>query len=143
MEWTYGLSQIDEMARVFWKTFPDKKIYAFQGQMGAGKTSFIRSLCAVKKVKEMVSSPTFAIINEYSYPDGILFHLDLYRLKDEQEALRAGVEDCLNSGAICLLEWPERAPGILPEGTLGIVLETMDEMTRKITAPSIIRKNSG
>ena len=143
MEWTYGLDQIDEMARIFWKTFPDKKIYAFQGPMGAGKTSFIRALCAVKNVKEMVSSPTFSIINEYSYTDGVLYHLDLYRLKNEQEAVRAGVEDCLYSGAVCLLEWPERAPGILPEGTLGIVLETIDQKSRKITAPSIIGKNSG
>jgi tRNA threonylcarbamoyladenosine biosynthesis protein TsaE len=143
MEWTYDLAQIDEMASVFWETFPDKRIYAFQGQMAAGKTSFIRALCAAKNVKETVSSPTFSIINEYSYPGGILYHLDLYRLKDEQEALRAGVEDCLYSGSICLLEWPERASGILPRETLGIFLETLDENTRKITAPSIIGKNSG
>jgi len=143
MEWTYSLPQINEIARFFWNTFPDKKIYAFQGDMGAGKTSFIRALCLAKKVKETVSSPTFSIINEYVSPDGVIYHLDLYRLKDEQEAIRAGVEDCLYSGAICLIEWPERAPGILPEGTLGISLEMLDEKTRKITAPSFIRKNSG
>jgi len=143
MEWTYSLPQINEIAESFWKTFPDKKIYAFQGQMGAGKTSFIRALCRVKKVKETVSSPTFSIINEYRLPQGVLYHLDLYRLKDEQEAIRAGVEDCLYSGALCLVEWPERAPGIFPEDTLGISLQMLDENTRKITAPSIIRKNSG
>ena len=143
MEWTYGLPQINEIARAFWKTFPDKRVYAFKGPMGAGKTSFIKALCLAKNVHETVSSPTFSIINEYSSPDGVLYHLDLYRLKDEQEALRAGVEDCLYSGAICLVEWPERAPGILPEDTLGISLEMLDEKTRKITAPSVIEKNSG
>jgi tRNA threonylcarbamoyladenosine biosynthesis protein TsaE len=137
MEWTYTLTEIDEMARVFWKNFPDNKIYAFHGDMAVGKTSFIRALCAVKKVKETVSSPTFSIINEYSYPEGSLYHLDLYRLKDEREAIRAGVEDCIYSGAICLVEWPERAPGIFPEKTLGIFLELLDQITRKIRVPSL------
>jgi tRNA threonylcarbamoyladenosine biosynthesis protein TsaE len=143
MEWTFTLTGIDPMARVFWESFPDKKIYAFQGNMGAGKTSFIRALCAAKNVKETVSSPTFSIINEYSYPGGTIYHLDLYRLKDEEEAIRAGVEDCLHSGEICLVEWPDRAPGIFPEESLGILLETLDETTRKIRAPFDIGKNSG
>jgi tRNA threonylcarbamoyladenosine biosynthesis protein TsaE len=137
MEWTYTLAEIDEMARVFWETFANHKIYAFHGNMAVGKTSFIRALCAVKKVKETVSSPTFSIINEYSYPEGRLYHLDLYRLKDEREAIRAGVEDCIYSGDICLVEWPERAPGIFPEETLGIFLELLDQKTRKIRVPSL------
>jgi tRNA threonylcarbamoyladenosine biosynthesis protein TsaE len=143
MEWTYTLPEIDETARVFWKSFPDKKIYAFGGEMGTGKTSFIRALCMAKKVKESVGSPTFSIINEYSYPDGIIYHLDLYRLKDEEEAIRAGVEDCLYSGEICLVEWPARAPGIFPDNTLGIFLQIIDANTRKIRVPSVIGKNSG
>jgi tRNA threonylcarbamoyladenosine biosynthesis protein TsaE len=143
MEWTYSLSEIDKMARIFWATFPDEKIYAFHGGMGAGKTSFIHALCVEKKVKENVSSPTFSIINEYSYPDGILYHLDLYRLKDEQEAIRAGVEDCIYSGEICLVEWPERAPGIFPKDTLEIFLDIQDENTRIIRVPSLLEKNSG
>jgi tRNA threonylcarbamoyladenosine biosynthesis protein TsaE len=143
MERTFILPQIDEMARVFWESFPDKKIYAFQGNIGAGKTSFIRALCAVKNVKETVSSPSFSIINEYGYPGGIIYHLDLYRLKDEEEAFRAGVEDCLYSGEICLVEWPDRAPGIFPDTTLVISLETLDENTRKIRVPSVLGKNSG
>ncbi len=143
MEWTFALSGIDQMAREFWESFPDKKIYAFQGNMGAGKTSFIRALCAAKNVKETVGSPTFSIINEYSSPSGSIFHLDLYRLKDEEEAIRAGVEDCLYSGEICLVEWPDRAPGIFPKDTLGVSLEMMDPTTRKLWAPSVIGKNSG
>lgn len=143
MEWTFDLPGIDQMARAFWETFPDNKIYAFQGKMGAGKTSFIRALCAAKNVRESVGSPTFSIINEYSSPSGIIYHLDLYRLKDEEEAIRTGVEDCLYSGEICLVEWPDRAPGIFPKDTLGIFLEMLDPNTRKLRAPSVIEKNSG
>ena len=111
--------------------------------MGAGKTCFIRALCTAKKVKETVGSPTFSIINEYSYGNGIIYHLDLYRLKDEEEAIRAGVEDCLYSGEICLVEWPDRAPGIFPDDTLWIYLEVRNEVTRKIMVSSDIEKNSG
>src|SRR5450631_2830392 len=141
MERIFTLPEIEETARAFWDSFPDKKIYAFQGKMGAGKTSFIRALCGLKKVRETVSSPTFSIINEYSSPGGTIYHLDLYRLKDEEEALRAGVEDCLYSGETCLVEWPDRAPGIFPGDTLVILLETVDEKTRKISAPSVLEKN--
>jgi len=143
MEWTFTLTGIDQVARDFWESFPEKKIYAFQGNMGAGKTSFIRALCAVKNVRETVGSPTFSIINEYSSPTGIIYHLDLYRLKDEEEAIRAGVEDCLYSGETCLVEWPDRAPGIFPKETLGIFLEMLDQKTRKLRVPSVIEKNSG
>ena len=132
MEQTYTLPEIDDMARVFWESFNDKKIYAFKGNMGAGKTSFIRALCRAKNVKETVGSPTFSIINEYSFTGGIIYHLDLYRLKDEDEAIRAGVEDCLYSGEICLVEWPDRAPGIFPDDSFGVLLETINECTRKI-----------
>jgi tRNA threonylcarbamoyladenosine biosynthesis protein TsaE len=143
MERIFTLTEMEEMARVFWESFPDKKIYAFQGKMGAGKTSVIRALCSIKKVREPVGSPTFSIINEYSYSGGTIYHMDLYRLKDEEEALRAGVEDALYSGEICLVEWPDRAPGIFPDSTLVISLESLDENTRKIQAPSVLRKNSG
>src|SRR5271156_3379319 len=114
MEWIYTLPEIDEMARVFWESFPGKKIFAFKGNMGAGKTSFINALCKDKNVLDTTGSPSFSIINEYGFPGGIIYHLDLYRLKDEEEAIRAGVEDCLCSGEICLVEWPDRAPGIFP-----------------------------
>ena len=143
MERTFTLSEIDEMARVFWKSFPNKKIYAFQGNMGAGKTSFIRALCEARNVKETVGSPTFSIINEYSCESGIIYHLDLYRLKDEEEAMRAGVEDCLYSGELCLVEWPGRAKGIFPPETLGISLEIINVNTRKIRVPVVLEKNSG
>ncbi len=132
MERIYTLPEIDEIAQVFWESFPDKKVFAFKGNMGAGKTSFIRALCSVKNVEDTVGSPTFSIINEYSSAAGRIYHLDLYRLKNEEEAIRAGVEDCLYSGDVCLVEWPDRAPGIFPDTSIGISLETIDETTRKI-----------
>ncbi|HZZ74499.1 MAG TPA: tRNA (adenosine(37)-N6)-threonylcarbamoyltransferase complex ATPase subunit type 1 TsaE [Puia sp.] len=132
MQQTFTLPEIDNLARVFWESFPDKKIYAFKGNMGAGKTSFIRALCQLKNVNETVGSPTFSIVNEYSFNGGIIYHMDFYRLKNEEEAIRAGVEDCLYSGEICLVEWPDRAPGIFPDDSFGILLETIDEYTRKI-----------
>ncbi len=143
MEWRFNLNEINKIAREFWENFPDKKIFAFQGIMGAGKTSFIRALCDAKNVRESVGSPTFSIINEYSYAAGTIYHMDLYRLKDEEEAIKAGVEDCLYSGELCLVEWPDRAPGIFPVNSQGILLEMLDDKTRKISLLPHIRKNSG
>ena len=86
-----------------------------------------------KGVTSAVSSPTFSIINEYAYPGGSLYHIDLYRLKDEEEAMRAGVEDCLYSGKICLVEWPERASGLFPENTVSVYFGVVDPETRIIS----------
>src|SRR5262245_10608855 len=126
MELIFGLENIKEIATRFWKTAGNAKVFAFHGEMGSGKTTFIHALCDVKGVKDAVSSPTFSIINEYNYiEDGTskkIFHLDLYRLKDEEEAIRAGIEDCLYSDQICFAEWPEKAPGIFPDDTLHIYI---------------------
>ena len=100
--------------------------------MGAGKTTFIHHLCLARGVTDTVGSPTFSIINEYRYAGGSIFHIDLYRLKDEEEAIRAGVEDVLYSGEICLVEWPDRAPDIFPPDTVHVRLEVQGPDTRKI-----------
>jgi tRNA threonylcarbamoyladenosine biosynthesis protein TsaE len=133
MEISYDLEQIRSAAEAFWLQFAPYRVFAFQGQLGAGKTTFIQALCMAKGVIETVTSPTFPIINEYKYPEGRIFHIDLYRLRDEAEALRAGVEDTLYSGEICLVEWPERAPGIFPPETIRVRIEILDPSTRKIT----------
>ena len=117
-----------------WSAVGNKKVIAFHGSMGAGKTTFIHALCTIKGVTDTVGSPTFSIINEYKYPGGKIFHIDLYRLKDEEEALRAGVEDVLYSGELCLVEWPDRAPGIFPPDTVEVKIEALDPFTRKISA---------
>lgn len=136
MEWVFSINEINETAAAFWKQMEDVKVFAFHGEMGAGKTTFINALCAIKGVKDAVSSPTFPIINEYKYDcEGtkrLLFHMDLFRLKNEEEAIQAGVEDCLNSDFICLVEWPEKAPGIFSDDTKHIYLEVIDIHTRRI-----------
>ena len=144
MEWTFSKEKINEVAKEFWKAIKDRTVIAFHGPIGSGKTTFIHALCDAKEVKDAVGSPTFSIINEYQYvpkdigSDGtkrILFHIDLYRLNSEEEVFRAGVEDCLNSGYTCFVEWPEKAPGIFPPGTLHAFIESIDDKTRllKIT----------
>lgn len=136
MEFHFSLNDINEFATLFWKSSTGKKVFAFHGAMGSGKTTFIHALCDAKGVRDVVSSPTFSIINEYGFiEDGrpkTLYHLDLYRLKDEAEAVQAGVEDCLYSGEICLVEWPEKAPGIFPPDTEHIFIEVIDSATRKL-----------
>ena len=131
MELTVDLTNIKEQAHVFWQAVGDAKVIAFFGPMGSGKTTFIHALCEVKQVSSTISSPTFSIINEYLSPGGTIFHIDLYRLKDEDEAIRAGVEDCFYSGNICLVEWPEKAPGILPANTQKVYIDFIDIQTRR------------
>ena len=134
MELVFHLSDIAAAAVTFWHAFPRQRIFAIHGNMGAGKTTFIHALCGARGVTDTVGSPTFSIINEYRYDGGNIYHLDLYRLKDEEEALRAGVEDVLYSGEFCLVEWPDRAPGIFPDDTVHIWMEILDPETRKITS---------
>ena len=141
MEWTFSLDNINEGAKEFWKATAGKTVFAFHGQMGAGKTTFIHAICDAKNVKDVVGSPTFSIINEYEYDcEGtkkVMFHIDLYRLKDEEEAIRTGVEDALYSGYICLVEWPEKAPGIFPDDTVHVWIELIDSRTRRLKITNI------
>ena len=136
MEWLFELKDINKIATAFWKKTGTGKVIAFHGEMGAGKTTFIHSLCEVKNVTTVVSSPTFALINEYVYQSGSgeekIYHIDLYRIRDEQEALLAGIEDCLYSGFTCLVEWPEKAPGILPANTIHAYIEVNGNEVRRI-----------
>src|SRR4029077_18552039 len=94
------------------------------------------ALCDVKNVKDIVGSPTFSIINEYAFTEErkekMIYHIDLYRLKDEEEAIQVGVEDCLYSDHICLVEWPEKIPSLLPEDTLHVYINAIDPKTRRI-----------
>jgi tRNA threonylcarbamoyladenosine biosynthesis protein TsaE len=100
--------------------------------MGSGKTTFINSICAALKVKSSVSSPTYAIINEYESSNGTIFHIDLYRLKDEEEVMQAGVIDCIYSGNTCFVEWPARAPDIFPPETVEVFIDVINEESRRI-----------
>ncbi len=132
MELNFTLKNIQPAAKEFWQQVPGKKVFAFHGEMGAGKTTFIHALCDEKQVTDTVGSPTFSIINEYKSSEGRIFHIDLYRLKDEEEAMQAGVEDCLYSGDICLVEWPERAASLFPDNTVYVYLYVVNEETRNL-----------
>ena len=132
MEWMSPIDQLPATASLFWQAFPTQKIFAFSGNLGAGKTTLIQALCRSLKVQDVVTSPTFSIINEYRYPKGIIYHIDLYRLRDSDEALQAGVGECLESGELCFVEWPSIAADLLPEYTVFIELESLDPLTRKI-----------
>ena len=132
METKFDLKNIRAVAKEIWKEVGDKKVVAFHGAMGSGKTTFIRAMCLEKNVQDAVSSPTFSVINEYQTDAGVIFHLDLYRLNDLQEVIQAGVEDCLYSGNICLVEWPEKAASLFPQDTLNIRIDAIDEENRRI-----------
>jgi len=105
--------------------------------MGAGKTTFIKQLCKLKGVTDVVTSPSFSLVNEYRLPDGgSIFHIDLYRLKDEEEVRQTGIEDILYSGSYCFVEWPDKAPEIFPPDTLRIDLTIMPDLSRRIKLES-------
>lgn len=133
MDVTYKLEEIKKAALKIFELSNGKKVWALHGEMGAGKTTFVYALCANLGVTSAVASPTYAIIHEYKYDGGIIYHMDWYRLKDEEEALQAGVEDCLLSSNLCLVEWPARAMSLLPEDCFHITIKIIDEETREIT----------
>src|SRR6186997_252856 len=125
-----------EFAIDFWDIVKDAKLFAFHGEMGSGKTTLITVLCKAKGVEELISSPTYSIINEYRfYENGTekkIYHLDLYRLNSMEEIIQAGVEDCIYSGDICFVEWPEKIPGFLNENTVKVFLEIMGDTSRQV-----------
>lgn len=133
MEVNFRLEQIQDVALQLLSAAGDHKVIALHGDMGAGKTTLIHALCETMGVKDVITSPTFSIINQYKTTGGqTVYHMDLYRIKDENEAANAGIEDCLYSGELCLVEWPEKAPGIFPDDTLHITISSVDDNTRKL-----------
>lgn len=133
MDFTYKLKEIKKAALKIFELSNGKKVWSLHGGMGAGKTTFVHALCENWGITSAVASPTYAIINEYKCNEGIIYHMDWYRLKDEEEALQAGVEDCIMSKNLCLIEWPDRAMSLLPEDCFHITITAIDEETRKIT----------
>ena len=133
MEVIFSLNQIGVAADEIIAFSANYKVLALHGEMGAGKTTFTKAYCKAKKVIDNISSPTFSIINQYTSDSGeIIYHLDLYRLKSKEEVFLSGAEDCLLSGNTCLVEWPEKAAGILPDETLHLYFTSLDTETRKI-----------
>lgn len=115
----------------------DQKIFLFYGDLGAGKTTFIKSLCAALGVKESVTSPTFSIVNEYVAGANKIFHFDFYRLKNQNEALDMGYEEYFYSGAYCFIEWPEKIPDLIPSHYLKVEISALPDQSRQLTVEKI------
>ncbi len=135
MKLTFTNNEIATAAQQLWEYGQQHLVWAFHAPMGAGKTTLIHTLCKdILMVTGSVNSPTFSIINEYQSPvAGTVYHMDWYRLKGEEEAVAAGVEDCLFSGRLCLVEWPGIAPALLPPHTLHLHIEITSETTRLLS----------
>jgi tRNA threonylcarbamoyladenosine biosynthesis protein TsaE len=113
------------------------KIFLFYGDMGAGKTTLIKSLCAGLGVTDEVTSPTFSIVNEYAGTNGPVYHFDFYRLKEQGEALDMGYEEYFFSESYCFIEWPEKIAGLIPDQYTGIRIEVSEQGVRQITVENI------
>ena len=133
MEKTYSLSEIETVATNLLPYLTDKVILV-NGEMGAGKTTMIKALCKALKSPDVVSSPTFSLINEYrTANDKPLYHFDCYRIENEEEAYDFGAEEYLHSGHLCFIEWSENIASLLPEKYSSLIIEKIDTITRKIT----------
>jgi tRNA threonylcarbamoyladenosine biosynthesis protein TsaE len=136
MEMTYTIGEIDKIAALLLSQFGNQPIWAFYAPMGAGKTTLIARICKQMGITDAVSSPTFSIMNEYDAQGKMVYHMDWYRLADEAEARRTGVEAAMEEAAICFIEWPEKAPALLPADHIHIQIEILDPEHRRIIITS-------
>lgn len=121
---------IREAARQFVEQMGDSHVFAFYGKMGAGKTTFIKAICEELGVEDVITSPTFAIINEYESPEATIYHFDFYRIKKLEEVYDMGYEDYFYSGGLCFIEWPELIEELLPEDAVRITIEEQADGSR-------------
>ena len=127
------LERIHESARSFIEQMGDHNIFAFYGKMGTGKTTFIKALCEELGVEDGITSPSFAIVNEYHSPTvGPIFHFDFYRIKKLEEVYDMGYEDYFYSGHLCLIEWPELIEDLLPDDAVRIHIEEQSDGQREM-----------
>ena len=128
------IDHIREAAREFIEHIGDRRVFAFYGKMGAGKTTFVKAICEELGVDDVITSPTFAIINEYtSAKDDTIFHFDFYRIKKLDEVYDMGYEDYFYSGALCFIEWPELIEEILPDDAVRVSITEQDDGSRIVT----------
>lgn len=130
-----SLDQIQEAARQFVEAMGDNTVFAFYGKMGAGKTTFIKAVCEVLGVSDVITSPTFAIVNEYrsDLAGELIYHFDFYRIKKLEEVYDMGYEDYFYSGAVCFIEWPELVEELLPGNTVKVSIEETENGARRLT----------
>ena len=130
-----SLEKIQEAARQFVDSMGDNTVFAFYGKMGAGKTTFIKAVCQELGVTDNITSPTFAIVNEYrsDLAGELIYHFDFYRIKKLDEVYDMGYEDYFYSGAICFIEWPELIEDLLPGNTIKVSIEEVENGARVLT----------
>ena len=129
-----GIDDIGRAAEEFLQLRPPLPVIALYGEMGAGKTTFTKALCRALNVMEGVNSPTFTLINEYTTESGeLIFHFDFYRINKLEEAFDIGFEEFVDSGHLCIIEWPEKIEQILPPDTLRVKISVLEDGTREIT----------
>ena len=126
------LEHINEAAQQFIENIGDHTVFAFYGKMGAGKTTFIKAICEALGVDDVITSPTFAIVNEYTAEDGPVYHFDFYRIKKLEEVYDMGFEDYFYSGALCLIEWPELIEEVLPEDAVKVSITENADGSRTV-----------
>ena len=129
-----GLDTIRSAARQFIENIGSSRVFAFYGKMGAGKTTFVKALCEELGCDDVITSPTFAIVNEYT--DGEqqpVYHFDFYRIKKLEEVYDMGYEEYFYSGALCLIEWPELIEDVLPDDTVRVTIEEQADGSRLLT----------
>ena len=129
-----SLADINEAAKQFIENMGDDKVFAFYGKMGAGKTTFIKAICEELGVDDVITSPTFAIVNEYqsATTGDSIYHFDFYRIKKLEEVYDMGYEDYFYSGSLCFLEWPELIDDLLPEDATKVTIEATDNGGRVV-----------
>lgn len=128
-----GLESIDAAARKLLESFPERRVFAFRGEMGVGKTTFIKALCRALDVRDITSSPSFGLIHEYMTEGGSsVYHFDLYRIESVEEVFDIGYEEYVYSGQYCFLEWPELVEPILPDDTLHLLIRTIEGGAREL-----------
>lgn len=135
-----GLGDIQRSAKEFVQSMNDATVFAFHGEMGAGKTTFINAVAKALGVEDDVTnSPSFSLINEYRSDTTaeLIYHFDLYRLENLEEAFDIGVEDYFDSGALCLIEWPDVVSDILPDDTVDVYIRVNDDGSRTLTLENI------
>ena len=130
----FTLDSIREAAKTFIQNMGSGRVYAFYGKMGAGKTTFIKALCEELGVEDAITSPTFAIVNEYrSETTGqLIYHFDFYRIKKIEEVYDMGYEDYFYSGALCFLEWPELIEELLPADAVKVTISQQEDGSRRL-----------
>lgn len=132
-----SLSDLDQAAISLLDFAGTEKIFVFEGDMGAGKTTFIKALTKALGVKELVSSPTFSIVNEYEGKGKTFYHFDFYRIKNLQEAYDIGYEEYFFSGNTCFIEWPEKVEELLPENYIKVEIKMINENERLLSVNKI------